>query len=1015
MDVEGFADLLTRAGVDVTALEIAEALWLGQYATTAASPDLSESVPEPPPAAVGPAAPERTGPVPLHLPLAPAAERATAASPASTADNWMPVPVPASTALPGKLALLRALRSLKVRVPDPLHRMLDETATAEATANAGALFPVLKARRERSLSLALVVDTGPAMVIWDKLESEIADLLWQLGAFRDLQRWRLHTALDGLPRLSRIGQGTTAHASHDPAELIDPAGRRLIAVLTDGAGAAWYSGAMSGLLRRWGEAGPIVLLQPLPQQLWARTALGPVHGKLTARRRTAPNAELTFTPRSWRGPRTVTPASDARPVPVPMLQIGPDWLRGWARFVTGAAGADLDCAVTLASSRAGPLALPRARLEAEPVSADVRVRHFAEQASPEALRLASCLAAVPLSLPVMRLVQQAMLPGTGPSLLAEVVLGGLILTRGVADEHASRQQRWRYEFAPGVRDVLLSGLGRHEAHRVLTTVSHDLAARFGRGAIEFTAVAALPGSAFPGSAPSGPAPSGLTAVYMTNQPFAEIATHVLERITGRFTTPAGAVTGRASESDGRSESDGPSGSAEPTADRDERLTVTIRRYQRTGRVADTDSAIAELRRVISAEPPRAVAWLPELAAALRSRYLALGEESDLDEAVLALRQVVAAQDAGTMSAAYEQLATTLALRHARTGSPADLTEAVAAARTAVGTGGASRAAITLGELLARRARAGGASADLDQAIAWFRNAIDDQALSGEQRAHALTELSVTLRERARSSHPSADLDESVTAIRLAIELTPRGVERPAMTEWELARQHGELGAALLDRARDAPVGTPGADLRAAADSYRTAVDLLLPLGVSPRLPGYLTGLGQALTGLADADGDGLALGEAISALRRALAETPPEDQALPERQAALAAALITRFSFDNRPGDLDEARFRLDEILARHFTPEPSTNDKLTARFLLARAHAAEGQDNQARELLTELLPNLPPEHPDYRAARELKEALCRLARRVPCRPGCPWPNCRHPVKYRGGSRSARASAPSPA
>ena len=85
----------------------------------------------------------------------------------------MSVPVPASTALPGSLALMRALRPLKLRAPDIRRRTLDEAATVDATARSGALMPVLHAGSERRFSLALVVDTGPAMAVWAKLEAEL--------------------------------------------------------------------------------------------------------------------------------------------------------------------------------------------------------------------------------------------------------------------------------------------------------------------------------------------------------------------------------------------------------------------------------------------------------------------------------------------------------------------------------------------------------------------------------------------------------------------------------------------------------------------------------------------------------------------------------------------------------------------------------------------------------------------------------------------------------------------------
>ena len=277
----------------------------------------------------------------------------------SLTGTGMSVPVPASTALPGSHALMRALRPLKLRGPDIRRRTLDETATVEATARSGALMPVLRAESERRFSLALVVDTGPAMAVWTKLEAELLVALQRFAAFRDLQRWYLYT-----DRVRVLGVSHSARANpalRDPAELLDPSGRRVILVLTDSAGLAWYSGAMARTLRMWGYGGPVAILQPLPQQLWPRTALSPVRGRLTAARQAAPNAELEFTPRGravhWH--QLLDAAKNAAappPLPVPVLEIGPEWLRGWARLVGVSQGATLDCAVTLAP--AAPLRNP---------------------------------------------------------------------------------------------------------------------------------------------------------------------------------------------------------------------------------------------------------------------------------------------------------------------------------------------------------------------------------------------------------------------------------------------------------------------------------------------------------------------------------------------------------------------------------------------------------------------------------------------------------------------------------
>ena len=123
------------------------------------------------------------------------------------------------------------------------------------------------------------------------------------------------------------------------------------------------------------------------------------------------------------------------------------------------------------------------------------MREFRNTASPGALDLAVHLAVVPLLLPVIHLVQEAMLPDTGSMELAEVLLSGLLTRLPEEDEldaegcRRSRLQGPRYTFAPGVRELLLQSLDQGAAVLILKHLSAYVAQRFGRGTRNFAAVA----------------------------------------------------------------------------------------------------------------------------------------------------------------------------------------------------------------------------------------------------------------------------------------------------------------------------------------------------------------------------------------------------------------------------------------------------------------------------------------------------------------------------------------------
>ena len=159
---------------------------------------------------------------------------------------------------------------------------------------------------------------------------------------------------------------------------------------------------------------------------------------------------------------------------MPVVELEARWLGPWAELVARPEPG-WSPAVALFSR-------PPERDEATPgiaqsASADPldAVLQFQAGASPTAFRLASFLAAAPLSFPVMRLVQHVMLPGSRPGHLAEVFLSGLV--QQVADTPGVFTIG--YEFRPGVRKLLLSALSRTEVLRVAAEVSRFVSERLG--------------------------------------------------------------------------------------------------------------------------------------------------------------------------------------------------------------------------------------------------------------------------------------------------------------------------------------------------------------------------------------------------------------------------------------------------------------------------------------------------------------------------------------------------------
>ena len=378
--------------------------------------------------------------------------------------------MPALPALVGTRDLARALRPLRRRLPTYAAPIVDEVATAASIADNGLFYPRFRPGMERWLDLTLLIDNSASMTIWRRTLIEFNTLLQRLGAFRDIRMWYFDADEHAGEVLTLRGEsGTTLHSHR---ELFDSTRRRLILIVSDCIGVAWRSAAMTGMLEELGATEPIALLQPLPQRLWSRCGPPFIPVRFTASESAQPNHAMRVT---MRDPVAQVPTG----VPIPVVELDPGgrWLAPWASLVAAsgtASGAALFTSL-MVSPDVGEVPLDETVSMNGDVSAPDRLLRFRADASPTAYLLASYLAAAPLTLPVMRLVQSVMVPESRPSHLAEVFLGGLL--RRVTE--ALDPEMVRYDFHAGIRDLLIAGLARDETLRVMYEVSRFVGPRIG--------------------------------------------------------------------------------------------------------------------------------------------------------------------------------------------------------------------------------------------------------------------------------------------------------------------------------------------------------------------------------------------------------------------------------------------------------------------------------------------------------------------------------------------------------
>ncbi|WPB77153.1 SAV_2336 N-terminal domain-related protein [Archangium violaceum] len=530
-------DTLRAAGLEPDARELEELLWLAPFLTpepardeAERSRDGSKDASEPPQSQEESSQVRRPETPVVHQPMRPSPPEAEVGM--SRREPGVPTRhggrlafrSPGAPALPNPLQLGRALRPLRRRRDSHRLREFDEVATAERIAREGLWSPVFRPGRSRWLELELVVDTGRSMTIWKQTLAELRTFLRYVGIFRDVRAWSLTTdEPKGSVRLYR-GTAGAAHgkSERNPRELMGtPGERRLILVVSDCVSPAWHSGGVGELLRLWGRSGPVAILQMLPQRVWVRTALRHhpavwMHGREPG----DSNARLVLGSR----PGVVVPGQRGA-VPVPTITLERESFLQWARVVAGRAGAWTP-GVLMREGGAARKAPERIPEGLEPLE---QVQRFESMASPLAQRLVQLLAAVPLSLPVMRLVERTRLPEAGQVHLAEVFLSGLLEEVGPPGGTGDPEQV-QYDFRPGVREVLLASVPPAESIATLQSVSKYVEERLGQ-TLDFPAMLA------------DPTKFGDEQLDESLKPFARVAAAVLRQLGGEYASLATRLEG----------------------------------------------------------------------------------------------------------------------------------------------------------------------------------------------------------------------------------------------------------------------------------------------------------------------------------------------------------------------------------------------------------------------------------------------------------------------------------------
>jgi formylglycine-generating enzyme required for sulfatase activity len=513
--VERFCNHLERSGLrkrlELNDEDIADTLWLAlqmgvektlsqgeqvqpQEQTIHENPIIQDSKPVEPPISIYPSASD-------SLPEESKKEENT---------EGLPFQAPAAPALPNKLQISKALRPLMRKVPSYHKRILDVEATVNCIVDALIVeqdiwLSITKPQPERWLNLELVIEENRSSFIWQETINELEEILQNYGIFRTVRSWNLSSDHENnLQLVSRKKGKHKNQRQYSYRELYHSNGRGLILLVSDCVSTIWQEKTIYEWLQKWSNQSPTTITQLFPERLWLSSELGLGYKvKLRAFNPGVPNSKLICG----------EDLDVEQALNLPIITLEPESLKQWAKVVAGY-GRIQTAAIVLDLDFVKEQVNKTVISQYKEPSPEAIVDRFLATASPPAQRLAGLMAAVPVSLPVVHLIQKTMLPKSTPVNVAEVFLSGMV-------QRKENKQVNEYEFVEGVRKLLNQAMRLGETEKVLDVVSEYIADKMGLSFKSFKALLLkLP---------------DLSQEKQENLlPFAHVAVEVLRNLGGKY-------------------------------------------------------------------------------------------------------------------------------------------------------------------------------------------------------------------------------------------------------------------------------------------------------------------------------------------------------------------------------------------------------------------------------------------------------------------------------------------------
>lgn len=464
---EEFYKLLSTDGIDIDAIELAETLWLSQYISKT-SPSANMNTKDTLPTKEE----NHTSADNEHREDSSSAKQSEYQSKKDASihpvgdrnsNGSLPFRAPLVRKLYKDNDLIHAFRHFRQKVVSRKRLKLDEDKIADYLVRTDIFRPFYKKSYEKKFSVLLIVDISDSMQIWESEIEEFIKDVKKYHIFKNVIVYYMDTNEDEPKFFTNKEKSLKLKSEwYKYTEL-----NILCFIFSDMVSKSWSRGNLFGEFLQWQQYFPFAIVQMLPQRLWNGTKLIDASiGKMSSRKKFSHNPQIYS-----RVEEILAFEEDVLPelLKIPILSFNESSIDTYGRVINSLVNNKIDGALFEREDFEGEYQYLKFDDE---VRAENRLKIFYKYASKTSKELLELLAMTPLTFPIIRLIQQNLLPHSTHEHLSEILTSDMIVKNqkleGFYQFYKSANEK------DGVREELIKKIGAKKAFQTIVELSNVL-------------------------------------------------------------------------------------------------------------------------------------------------------------------------------------------------------------------------------------------------------------------------------------------------------------------------------------------------------------------------------------------------------------------------------------------------------------------------------------------------------------------------------------------------------------